>query len=228
MPRRTYPAALARSTSFRPPKRFHDSAEDRHQAVLDAAEQRFASGFSRAALPDIAAATGLTVNHVRSLFGNRDVLIEQLLDRHMDRLIDRLGVHQSHNDATDPAERLSQAIASLLDMVWAYRAGHRVHVAASNGALPQLAASLKLRQRHIVHVYAGLIAAAVPETDTHELAMPAALNLMGMVSWHVLWFREMGALTRAELARLLTHMVTDGVRAAAREGIGRWEGAADG
>ena len=225
MPRHTYPTALARSTSFRPPKRQHDSAEDRHQAVLDAAEQRLASGFSRTALPDIAAALGMSVNYVRAVFGNREALVEPLLDRHMDRLIDRLGVYQSNNDATDPAERLGHAIATLLDMVWAYRAGHRVHVAASHGASAQLAASLKLRQRHLVHVYAGLIAAAVPEADANELAMPATLNLMGMVSWHVLWFREMGALTRTDLARLLTHMVTDGVRAAAREGVGRWEGA---
>ncbi|MEO9189507.1 MAG: TetR/AcrR family transcriptional regulator [Acetobacteraceae bacterium] len=158
--------------------------------MLDTAEQRLASGFSRTALPDIAAALGMSVNYVRALFGNREALVERLLDRHMDRLIDRLGVYQSHNDATDPAERLSQAIASLLDIVWAYRAGHRLHVAVSNSAPPQLAASLKLRQRHLVHVYAGLIAAAVPEAEANELAMPAALNLMGMISWHVLVSRD--------------------------------------
>ena len=82
--------------------------------------------------------------------------------------------------------------------------------------------SLKLRQRHVAHYYAGLIARAVPEAEGRtELAMPAALSLMmGMACWHVLWFRERGALSRAEYARLLAHMVVDGVRAAALAGVG--------
>ena len=228
--RRTYPAALATSRSFRPKKRFDDSSpEERHQTLLDTAEQRVAaSGLLRTTIPDIANAVGVPAHGLRTLFGNREALIEQLLDRHMDRLIDRLRVYQSDVEGTDPTERPGHAIATLLDLVWVYRAGHRVHVAAFTGAPPQLVATLKLRQRHLVYVYAGLIPAAVPEAESHELAMPAALNLMGMVSWHILWFREMGALTRAALARLLTHMVIEGVRAAIRDGVGRWADAQDG
>ena len=40
------------------------------------------------------------------------------------------------------------------------------------------------------------------------------MTLMGMASWHVLWFRERGALAREEYARLLAHMLIDGVRGA--------------
>ncbi len=69
-----------------------------------------------------------------------------------------------------------------------------------------------------------MIARAVPEAEgLTELAMPAALSLMGMACWHVLWFRDMGALSRAEYARLLAHMVVDGVRAAALAGVGGLE-----
>jgi TetR/AcrR family transcriptional regulator len=158
---------------------------------------------------------------VRAQFGNREMVLEAVLERHMDRLIDRLGAYEAHAEADDPAERLTQAIRALLDVLWAYRAGQRVHVAAVAGASPHLARSLKLRQRHVAHYYAGLIAPAVPEAEGRtELAMPAALSLMGMACWHVLWFREMGALSRAEYARLLAHMVIDGVRAAALAGVG--------
>ncbi len=230
MARRTYPTALVRSTTFHPAKRFDlATPEERMDRLLDAAERRIvAVGINRTSLPDIATAADRPVGVVQSMFGKREVVLERILDRHIDRLIDRIGVYQSHIDTADPEERLGQAVAALLDVVWAYRDGQRVHVAYMHGAPAPLLESLKLRQRHLVHVYAGLIAEAVPEAEPQELAMPAALNLMGMVSWQVLWFRDRGALGQAEFARLLTHMVIDGVRAAARAGVGAWEDPADG
>lgn len=230
MPRRTYPAALARSDSFRPPKRFEATTpEQRMDRILDIAEQRFiAGGIARTSLHDIAASASLPAGSVLATFGKKDVLLEHIIDRHMDRLIDRVGAYTSDAETTDPEERLGQAIAALLTVVWAYRNGQRLHVAVMQDPPASLVASLKLRQRHLVYVYAGLIAAAVPEPEAQELVMPAALNLMGMVCWHVLWFRERGALSHAELAQLLTHMVIDGVRAAARAKVGAWESDADG
>ena len=94
-----------------------------------------------------------------------------------------------------------------------------------SGASPHLIRSMKLRQRHLVHFFAGLIADAVPEAEGHtELAMPVALSLMGMACWHVLWFRDMAALSSGKYASLLTHMVIDGTRAAAAAGLGGWGG----
>jgi AcrR family transcriptional regulator len=175
-------------------------------------------------LQEIGAAIGLAPYAVRARFGNREMVLEAVLDRHMDRLLDRLGAYRAHAEGHDPGERLLGAIRDLLDLLFAYRAGQRVHVAAVAGASPHLARSLTLRQRHLVHFYAGLIARAVPEAEGRtELAMPAALSLMGMACWHVLWFREQGALSRAEYARLLAHMVTDGVRAAASADVGGLE-----
>ncbi len=198
--------------------------EERRAALLDAAERLFAAkGLLQTGLQEIGAEIGLAPYAVRAQFGNREMVLEAVLDRHMDRLIDRLGAYGAHAEASDPGELLSGAIRNLLDLLWAYRAGQRVHVASVSGASPHLARSLKLRQRHLVHFYAGLIARAVPEAEGRtELAVPAALSLMGMACWHVLWFRDLGALTRGEYARLLAHMVIDGVRAAAAAGVGGW------
>ncbi|MEO8713464.1 MAG: hypothetical protein ABI369_00470, partial [Acetobacteraceae bacterium] len=213
MKRREFPAALADSATLRTPKR---DAYSRRDGLLDAAEERFAAeGVTQASLQAIGAAVGLAPYAVRAQYGNRDIVLEGVIDRHLDRLIDRIRTYQALGEATDPAARLGEAIGHLLDMLWAYRAGQRVHVAAVAGASPALARSLKLRQRHLVYFYAGLIAAAVPEAQ--ELAMPAALSLMGMASWHVLWFRERGALGRAEYAAMVANMVIEGVRASVRQ-----------
>ena len=207
-----------------------DEQEARRAALLDAAETMLADkGLLQTSIQEIGAALGLPPYAVRAQFGNREMVVAALLDRHLDRLIDRIGVYQAAAEGLAPGERLELGIAVLLDLLWAYRAGQRVHVAAVSGAPPALARSLRLRQRHLVHYYAGLIAAAVPEAAGRtELVMPAALNLMGMACWHVLWFREAGALGRADLARFVAHMVVDGVRAAAAAGVGAWDAAADG
>jgi TetR/AcrR family transcriptional regulator len=228
MKSRTFPATLAASTALRQSKRpsFRSPVhERRREALLDAAEQFFAEkGLLETSLQEIGEAIGLAPYAVRAQFGNREMIVEAVLDRHIDRLIDRIGVYQSFAEATDPADCLRLAITHLLDMLWAYRHAQRVHVAAISGASPHLTRTLKLRQRHLVHFFAGLIADAVPEAEGRtELAMPVALSLMGMACWHVLWFRDRGALSRASYAQLLAHMVIEGTRAAASAGVSAWE-----
>ncbi len=225
---RSWPTRLAASTALRESRRPSwrtRAQEHRRDALLDAAEQLFAEkGLLVASLQEIGQAIGLPPYAVRAQFGNRDMIVEAVLDRHLDRLIDRLGAWQSHTEPTDPVNRLYHAITHLLGMLYAYRHAQRVHVAAMSGASPHLVRTLKLRQRHLVHFFAGLIADAAPEAEGHtELAMPAALSLMGMACWHVLWFRDRGALTRDDYARLLTHMVVEGIATAAAQGVGTWD-----
>lgn len=225
---RAWPEKLAASSVLRQSRRVSwrtSEQEKRRDDLLDCAERLLSEkGLLQVSIPEIGDDVGMPVFAVRNQFGNRELIVEAVVDRHVDRLIDRIGVYQEHSEATDPVDRLRAAIGHLLDMLWAYRHGQRVHVAASSGASPNLGRTLKLRQRHLVHFYAGLIVAAVPEAEGRtELAMPAALSLMGMACWHVLWFRDLGALSRAEYARLLAHMVIDGLRAATASGVGGWE-----
>lgn len=199
--------------------------ERRQAALLDAAERLIAEkGLLGAGLQEIGAAIGLAPYAVRAQFGSREMVIEAVMERHVLRLIDSL---ESFLTATEelPAEaRLEAAITSLFELMGAHADGQRVHAAVMHGASPQLVRRLKLRQRHLAHVFAGLIAAAVPEAaGRSELAMPAAMSLLGMACWHVLSFRERGALARGDYARLVAHMLTDGVRAAAAAGVGGWE-----
>jgi len=223
-----FPDRLARSYALRVGEKpvFRPAIqEERRDALLDIAETMMAEkGILQTGLQEIGARIGLPPYAVRAQYGSRDMVIEAVIDRHLDRLIDRLGDWEQFNTDPDPAQRLRQAIRHLLDMLYAYRHGQGVHVAAMSGASPHLNRLLKLRQRHLAHYYAGLIAAAVPETQGEtELAMPIAMNLMAMACWHVLWFRDRGALDRAALSALLFHMVTAGAQAAIAEGIGAWE-----
>lgn len=224
----SWPARLAASTALGEPPRpsWRTSTQERRRDdLLDAAEQLLAEkGLLAASLQEIGQAIGLAPYAVRAQFGNREMIVEAVLDRHLDRLIDRLRVWQAHTEAPDPINRLYHAIIQWLEMLSAYRNAQRVFVAAMSGASPHLVRTLKLRQRHLVHFFAGLIADAAPEAEGRtELAMPAALSLMGMAAWHVLWFRDRGALSRDDYARLLTHMVIEGVITAAAHGIGCWE-----
>jgi AcrR family transcriptional regulator len=227
MTHRAFPGRLSRSYLLREgekPVFRSDREEERRDALLDIAETMMADkGILQTGLQEIGARVGLAPYAVRAQYGNRDMVIEAVLDRHLDRLIDRIGDWERLTTELEPAERLRQAIQHLLGMLYAYRHGQKVHVAGVSGASPHLMRLLKLRQRHLVHYYAGLIAAAVPETQGKtELATPLAMNLMAMACWHVLWFRDRGALSREELAGLMFWMVTAGAREAIAEGIGAW------
>lgn len=223
---RHFPAKLAKSASFRKPdeRTSYRSAiqNEFNDALLNAAEKLFAEkGMWQTNMHELGAMCGLPPYAVRAHFGNKDLILQNLLDRHIDRLIDRTALCEAFNEESDPVARLRLAIHGLLEALNTYRYAQLVHTAGSCAASPQLVRSLRLRQRHLAHYYAGLIAAAVPGVEGEtELAMPLAMSLMAMACWHVLWFRDGGAIHRDEYAGLLTHMLVAGGREAVAEGIG--------
>ncbi len=195
---------------------------ERRTALLDAAERLLAAGgLLPVGLQEIGAAAGLPPYAVRAQFGNKQMVIEAVLERHLNRLIERLGVYRRLDDTEDAVEKLVWAIRDLLEMLGVYREAQRVFAAAVSGASPALGRALQLRQRHLADFYAGLIVRAVPETAGRtEILMPLTMTLMASASGHILWFREGAALSREAYARLLAHMVVDGARAAAASGLG--------
>jgi len=227
MSSRTFPTHLASSASLhwngKPPAN-SAIAEERRQALMDAGERLFAErGWFAVTVADVAAAVGTSIYVARSQFGNKELLLQAVLDRHMDAVIDRLRLWDEAAQASDPVERLTLAIQFLLETLFARRSAQSVHIAAMHGASPNLVRSLKLRQRHVTYWFAGLIAAATPGMEARsELAMPLAMSLMGMACWHALWFRELGALSRKDYARLIALMLIEGAQAAMRDGIAGW------
>lgn len=231
MPRSPLPTHLPNSTAFRWRDRPLRSAsavhEQRREIVLDVAERLFAErGIAEVSFPQLATAAGLNIASARLHFGNVAILLEGVLDRHIDRIIDRLRIFDEAAAETDPALRLTNAIGALLDTMHARAAAQRCFVAGMHGAPPHLARSLAIRQRYVAHWFAGLISAAVPGLESRtELTMPIAMSLLGMAAWHVLWFREPAGLSRDEYATLLATMVIEGARAALGRNLGGWEGA---
>ncbi len=105
MKQRPWPASLADSAALRQSKRpswRSREQEERRDALLDAAEQFFAEkGLLEATVQEIGQAIGLAPYAARAQFGNREMVVEAVLDRHLDRLIDRIGTYQSHTEAAD-------------------------------------------------------------------------------------------------------------------------------
>ncbi len=214
-----YPESLVSDKLWEPDDAF---LRQRRQEILDIAERLFAeNGLLPTSLAHIRDATGISYGPMRGHFSTKDAVVGAVLERHLNRLIERVSVYRGVDDNTDPNERLVWAIHDLLAMMSAYKDGQRVFTAAIAGAAPHIKRALKLRQRHLAHFYAGLIADAVPEAAGRtELAMPAAMNLMGMAAWSVLWFRQGAALSFEAHARLLAHMLIAGLPAAAAAGLG--------
>ncbi len=60
------------------------------------------------------------------------------------------------------------------------------------------------------------LAAAVPELEQRaDLLMPAAMSLMALASYSILWFRDAGALSREAYGRMMAEMAVRAARAMA-------------
>jgi TetR/AcrR family transcriptional regulator len=68
-----------------------------------------------------------------------------------------------------------------------------------------------------VQLFAGALSRAVPQLvePGSTLLKPVTMSLFGMVNWHYLWFREGGAVSRADYARIATRLILDGARSLA-------------
>jgi TetR/AcrR family transcriptional regulator len=186
--------------------------DDKRKAILDRAAELFAGhGYDGASISMIAEACGVSKALLYHYYGDKAELLFDVIRNHLDELIEAVE-EVARETASEPAEeRLSALSAALLD---AYRDADAEHQVQINNLrlLPQeKQEALRALERRLVAVFAEAVASAVPRlSDRPALVKPVTMSLFGMLNWSYLWFRDGGALTRADYARLVTRLVVDG------------------
>ena len=112
-----------------------------------------------------------------------------------------------------PDERLGRLVAALLDAYRDADAEHKVQINAL-ALLPQAEQrELKALERRLVAIFAEAIRGVEPEAfENGRLLKPVTMSLFGMLNWFYMWFREDGAISRAEYADMATKMLVNGVK----------------
>ncbi len=202
------------------PTEFHDNmartraidfAEKQH-AILVAAAAVFArQGMEKASMAQIALRAQVSKALLYHYYPGKDALIFGIVHTHLTEL--EAAVSTADDGALSPPARLEALVWAVLDN---YRDADDAHTVQLNGTSALCAEqkdAIRAVERKIVKRFSDALAAINPRLRSSErpLLMPVTMSLFGMLNWVYMWFREGGAVTRREYARLATDLILNGI-----------------
>lgn len=193
--------------------------DDKRGAILRRAAIAFArDGYDRASMASLAAECGVSKALLYHYYASKEALLRDVIGTHLAHLV---AVVETEDDPQLAAEeRLHRLVAALLDAYRDADAEHKVQIAALHLLADGDQMALKELERRLVRRFADAIASVEPSAfDDRNLLKPVTMSLFGMLNWFYMWFREDGALSRDDYARLATRILVAGVRSLRKEQI---------
>ncbi len=185
--------------------------DEKREAILRQAASAFArDGYDRVSMASLAAECGVSKSLLYHYCASKEALLFQLIEAHLMALVD--AVEAADDPALPPEERLETLVAALLEAYRDSDAEHKVQLSALQ-LLPEAEqAQLKNAERRLVAIFADAVRALRPGAfDEAPLLKPVTMSLFGMLNWVYMWFREDGAMSRRDYARLASRLLINGV-----------------
>ena len=200
--------------------------EAKRTHLLRTAASLFARhGYDRTSLAMIAVAAGVSKGLVYHYYSDKNAVLADIIRRHLAELIETQTAAAA-KDGRSPERRLADMATALLAAYRDADAEHQVQVAHLSLLPEPVQRELKDMERVLVSLFADALAAVAPPlAGDRRLLKPLTMSLFGMLNWAFLWYREDGAMTRAEYAELAAHLVVLGARDAAGLPVTGGEGA---
>lgn len=174
--------------------------EDKHQLILDAAADLFASkGFASTSILEVAAACNASKSWLYHYHKSKEAILFAILSTHIRTILDRAG---DVLDESDPPEtRFRKFLHEVMDI---YAEARSKHVVLLNdiGNLPedQQDEIRGLERRmvdHLIRLLRDLNPALLGSRQEQKVY---AMLFYGMVNWTYTWFDEKGPLSPRQLA----------------------------
>jgi TetR/AcrR family transcriptional regulator len=199
--------------------------EAKRSHLLRTAAPLFARhGYDRTSLAMIAVAAGVSKGLVYHYYPDKDAVLADVIRRHLARLIEAVTAVTAA-DGRAPERRLADMAAALLAAYRDADAEHQVQVAHLRLLPGPVQEELKAMERALVALFAAALAEVEPRlAGDRRVLKPLTMSLFGMLNWAFLWFREDGAMTRADYAALAARMVVLGARDAVAAPAGHTRG----
>lgn len=189
--------------------RDHDEKRDAilHQAAISFARD----GYDRASMAQLAGECGVSKALLYHYYASKEMLLFDIVRSHLSDLVE--AVKEADDASLAPELRLEALVTALLDAYRDSDAEHKVQLAAMRLLPEAQQEELKTLERQLVTIVADAVRAIDPALfQGSGLVKPVTMSLFGMVNWAYMWFREGGAISRAEYARLATRLLVGGVR----------------
>jgi AcrR family transcriptional regulator len=193
--------------------RAKDYSEKRLFILHRSAELFAASGYVGTSMNTIANACRVSKALLYHYYPDKEAILFDILSSHLEKLV--AAVLKASTLANDPEGRLKTIIGTLLECYRHADAEHQVQIASLKLLPKEKQQPLLAKERIIVEIVAGALAATLPIVKQKRILKPLTMTVFGMLNWHYLWFREGGLMTRAEYADFVTHLVLAGAGEAA-------------
>ena len=190
--------------------RAHDFAA-KQRSILRSAAAVFAEvGMDKASMSQIAAHADVSKALLYHYYPGRDALIFDILRTNLTELDE--AVAAADQPDLPPRQRLRALVHTVLEQ---YRDADDYHKVQLNGTqtLPKdQREAIMAIERRIVRRFAAVIREINPELEAERpILMPVTMSIFGMMNWVYMWFKEGGAVSRADYADLATDILLGGI-----------------
>lgn len=189
--------------------RAHDF-EAKQRAILHAAAGVFAEvGMDKASMAQIALRADVSKALLYHYYPGKDALIFDIIRTHLTEL--DAAIAAVEDTTLPPRDQLRALVHAVLEQ---YRDADDYHMVQLNGTR-SLAENRRKDivelERTIVRRFARVIRAIHPEIEQDRPILTAVtMSLFGMMNWAYMWFRDGGAVSRADYADLATDIFLGG------------------
>lgn len=199
--------------------------DSKRRAILDRSAALFAEhGYDRASMSRIAAACGVSKANLYHYYEDKDALLFDVIRFHLEKLLHV--VRAADKPGLTPAQRLQALAQALLEAYRDADAQHNVQISSLRFLSVERQAELKAMERELVRTFSDAVLGVAPQLRGTALLKPVTMSLFGMLNWHYLWFKDGGAVTRADYAQLVARLISDGSRDLAGASVSPTERAA--
>ncbi|GAB4347155.1 MAG: TetR/AcrR family transcriptional regulator [Oricola sp.] len=183
-------------------------------SLLGTARDMFSErGFSGTSIRDIANAHGVSVSNIYHHFGSKEGLWREILKQSVRMLPARL--RDSANSADGPADQLRTVVREHLRAALEHKREQLMVLIEQERLGEGSASDNREIQREVLKVYTDILERMSAE-GLLQSAHPriTAFNILGVINWHLRWFRADGPLDTETVHREILDFI---LRGACRE-----------
>lgn len=167
-------------------------------------------GFAGTSIRDIAKSTGLSISNIYHHFGNKEGLLLAILETASGRVLTSL--QEASDQPGTPMERFKALIRTHLEMSRILKKESKIFFLDEEHLSPEGYRANLSYQRKILDIYREHLVALQEAGEVNfKSATIAAFNILGVLNWHLRWYRPEGRMSFEETSREVTDFILHGI-----------------
>lgn len=188
-----------------------DDYEAKRINILNVSSTLFAEfGYTGTRMEEVAESCGVSKSMLYHYFKKKEDVLFAILQSHVTRLVDLVEAHLRDNKGQGNEEFFRRFVQLWLEPSAMVRARHVVGMVE----VRHLTAKQKVKQVKLEKVLLDLVGEVLGKLNSRLVSSERrvySLLLIGMMNWVELWYKESGAVSPAELYKMVGRLVLDGL-----------------